>query len=53
MDCEIKGKGGKEKMDAKRTKILIRSLFVTGKLVNEIGAQFWHENINKEKEIRW
>ena len=40
-------------MDEKRIRILLGDLRATGKLVNKVGEQYWHEDIKEEKEIRW
>ena len=45
--------GEKTKMDEKRQKLLVRSLRETGKLANEVGEQFWHEEepVREERAI--
>ena len=32
-------------MDEKRQELLVKSLRRTGKLVNEVGEQYWHEQV--------
>ena len=41
-------------MDEKRQKVLVKSLRETGKLVNGVGEQFWHEGIPvREDKGEW
>ena len=39
-------------MDEKRQKLLTKSLRATGKLVNGVGEQFWHEEEETGREDR-
>ena len=43
-------------MDEKRQKLLVKSLRRTGKLVNDTGEQYWHEEVsapNREDRAVW
>ena len=39
-------------MDEKRSRSLVQGLRKTGKLFNEVGAQYWHTDKGSDREDR-